>query len=119
MIIQQMNGTYQCKANNLKPLYKQAKTYVSQITNSNNNKQNDVVSFTFQHVYRNDNKIADKLANEAMDQKRSWETVTTAGEETNPTQASQQAIPLVRQASSRLVTRNKTGTISKELLREV
>ena len=29
---------------------------------------------TFEHVYREDNKIADGLANEAMDAKRSWMT---------------------------------------------
>ena len=35
------------------------------------------VSIDISHVYRDDNKVADALANEAMDERRSWRTEFT------------------------------------------
>lgn len=68
IIIMQLQGNYKCKAENLKPFYKEAKSIISDIE-----KKYDA-HFSFQHVYRKDNVVADRLANEAMDQRRSWDT---------------------------------------------
>lgn len=53
LIIQQMNGTYQCKSKNLMPLHKQAKSLVTEM------KSLAPMNITFEHVYREDNSVAD------------------------------------------------------------
>ena len=69
LIIQQLKGNWKCKHDSLKPLFRESQGLVADmkkiVTNS-------VVSFD--HVYREQNKVADQLANEAMDQRRSWIT---------------------------------------------
>lgn len=96
LIIQQMRGAYQCKSKNLVELYQEAKALVAEM------KQLAPVKVTFEHVYREDNSVADgkenvwfenrdvdtmlltrlaqfisstALANEAMDTERSWTTI--------------------------------------------
>ena len=81
LIIKQMNGQYQCKNAKLMPLYDDCRSIASQLKmmeHGNSNMQGvDAgkkcrVSIDMSHVYRNDNKVADALANEAMDERRSW-----------------------------------------------
>jgi ribonuclease HI len=52
LVIKQMNGEYQVKSTNIKDYYDRAIRLAREIP-----------SLTFQHVYRNDNKRADELAN--------------------------------------------------------
>lgn len=72
LIIQQLKGNWKCKHDSLKPLYQQCQRLIADI-------QNDVADseVSFDHVYREHNKVADELANEAMDQRRSWITSDT------------------------------------------
>ena len=83
LIIKQMNGQYQCKNAKLIPLYDDCRSIASQLKmmeHANLNGQVGAagtkcrVSIDMSHVYRNDNKVADALANEAMDERRSWRT---------------------------------------------
>eukprot|EP00978_Attheya_sp_CCMP212_P024665 scaffold77843_cov52-Attheya_sp.AAC.4 len=75
LIINQLLGSNACKSPSIRPLYEQSLQIVNDmkrlLTNSNDE---TVVTISFQHVYRKDNSVADGLANEAMDQKRSWTT---------------------------------------------
>ena len=57
LLVKQMRGEYRVKSPGLQPLYEQARTLTGQI--------GDV---TFEHVRREFNKEADRLANEAMDE---------------------------------------------------
>jgi len=79
LIIKQMNGQYQCKNAKLIPLYDNCRSIASQLkmmehSNSGDGLTNLRVSIDISHVYRNENKVADALANEAMDERRSWRT---------------------------------------------
>jgi len=56
LIVRQMNGEYKIKHANIVPLARAVKEVVSEFK-----------SVTFSHVYREDNKEADALANAAMD----------------------------------------------------
>lgn len=56
LLVQQMKGVYRVKHPGLQPLYQQARSLVRQIG-----------TVTFEHVRRESNKDADRLANEAMD----------------------------------------------------
>ena len=56
LLVQQMKGVYRVKHPGLQPLYEQAQALVRQIG-----------KVTFEHVRRELNKDADRLANEAMD----------------------------------------------------
>jgi len=55
LVIQQMTGKYQVKSNTLLQLYIKVKMLEKLFT-----------SIVYQHVYRNDNKRADELANAAI-----------------------------------------------------
>jgi probable phosphoglycerate mutase len=57
LLVQQMKGVYRVKHPGLQPLYEEARSLVSQIGR-----------VTFEHVRRELNKEADRLANEAMDE---------------------------------------------------
>ena len=57
LLVQQMKGVYRVKHPGLLPLYEQAKALIRQIG-----------KVTFEHVRRELNKDADRLANEAMDE---------------------------------------------------
>lgn len=57
LIVKQLQGAYRVKAPHLKPLYQQAKTLLAEFADV------DVA-----HVRREHNKVADKLANEAIDE---------------------------------------------------
>lgn len=57
LLVKQMTGQYKVKHPNLKPLYKKARILVGEL---------DLVEF--QHIPREKNSFADRLANEAMDE---------------------------------------------------
>lgn len=56
LIVEQMNGNWKVKNINIKPLFEQAKKSAE-----------NFVELSFHHVPREQNKIADQLANKAMD----------------------------------------------------
>lgn len=58
LMVEQMKGNYKVKHPDLKPLYDEAQTHLRNFSK---------VSFT--HVPREQNKIADQLANQAIDEK--------------------------------------------------
>ena len=60
LMVRQMNGQYKVTSPDLKPLYEKARSLVRQLD-----------KFTIQHVLREQNRQADKLANEAMDRGQS------------------------------------------------
>ncbi len=59
LIVEQMNGNYKVKNVGLKPLFEQAK-----------NLSENFAGISYKHVRREKNKVADQLANEAMDYAR-------------------------------------------------
>lgn len=69
LMVKQIKGQYQVKSPDLRPLYEEAKRRIAGLE-----------SFQIQHVLRNKNREADRLANEAMDQgmgkKRSFGVAT-------------------------------------------
>ena len=67
LLVKQMRGQYKVKSGDLKPLFERAKK-MSQ----------SFASFQIRHVYREQNREADALANEAMDE------VSGGGENRNP-----------------------------------
>ena len=74
LIIQQLRGNWQCKNDNIRPLYLRCQRLIHEI------RQIDKSSHvSFDHIYREQNKVADQLANEAMDQRRSWTTNESSG----------------------------------------
>ena len=56
LVINQVNGIFQCKSENLVPLYNKVKTFLSKLK-----------EYKCEHILRDKNKVADKLANIAMD----------------------------------------------------
>jgi ribonuclease HI len=62
LMVRQMNGQYRVKNAGLRPLYAQATQLAGQFR-----------SFKIGHVYREDNTDADRLANQAMNLKRTVE----------------------------------------------
>lgn len=58
LLVKQMNGQYRVKSEKILPLYEQATGFLSQFS-----------KWKIQHVYREKNKIADGLVNEALDLK--------------------------------------------------
>jgi ribonuclease HI len=80
LIVKQMNGIYACKSPKLKSFYQQSKSLVVAIKKRCKT-LGVTCDITFQHVYRENNTIADGLANEAMDAKRSW--MTSKGDDEN------------------------------------
>ena len=57
LVVNQLNDKWKVKSDNLKPIYKEIKKFTPQFT-----------FISFHHVYRKNNKRADALANEALDE---------------------------------------------------
>jgi ribonuclease HI len=57
LVVEQMSGNYKVKNEALRPLFEEVQRIVAQFS-----------SFKIQHVERAKNKVADQMANEAMDQ---------------------------------------------------
>jgi len=70
LLVRQINGAYKVKNHNLKPLYERAKQLISRLE-----------SFSIQHVYREENHEADRLANRTMDAARKAGHVSSRDEE--------------------------------------
>ena len=81
LIIQQLRGAYQCRNANIRPLFERSARLIDEMRGMGNDiggdggRQRSQVSLD--HVYRDKNKVADALANEAMDRRESWTTTTT------------------------------------------
>lgn len=73
LVVRQINGQYQVKSPDLKPLYLQAVALIKEI--------GDV---KVHHVFREGNTRADKLANLAMDSERKIEPLGSAGSPQRP-----------------------------------
>ncbi|KAL7548863.1 hypothetical protein ACHAWF_012125 [Thalassiosira exigua] len=71
LIIQQLKGVWQCKHSNIRPLFEQSRKLTSDLRALDTR-----CEVLFEHVYRDQNKVADALANEAMDHRRSWITTS-------------------------------------------
>src|SRR5580658_5698225 len=56
LMARQISGQYKVRSRDLKPLYEKARAMIAQME-----------SFSIRHVYREQNREADRLANEAMD----------------------------------------------------
>ena len=74
LIIQQLRGTWQCKHPNLVRLFEESQRLIDEIKQCASQECNLRCDISFNHVYREHNKVADALANEAMDQRKSWTT---------------------------------------------
>lgn len=84
LIMDQINGYSTCKNKNLHVIYMKCKKLITLIKDvskmklihckSSSDSQFIFVKLSLEHVYRKDNTIADGLANEAMDEKKSWTT---------------------------------------------
>jgi ribonuclease HI len=74
LIIQQLRGTWQCKHPNLIRLFEDSQRLIDEIKQCASQECNLRCDISFDHVYREHNKVADALANEAMDQRKSWTT---------------------------------------------
>jgi len=59
LVVEQMNGNYKVKNEALKPLYNEVQRIVAQFP-----------SFKIRHVLREENAVADEMANEAMDRQK-------------------------------------------------
>ena len=70
LLVKQMRGQYKVKSPDLKPLYERAKK-MSQA----------IAAFRIEHVYREQNKEADALANEAMDEANGKSPASAASSE--------------------------------------
>ena len=69
LMVRQMNGIYKVRSPELRPLYEQARTLAAKLKR-----------FRIEHVRREQNSEADRLANEAMDRKREASFSVTDGE---------------------------------------
>ena len=59
LVVKQIRGEYQVRNENIRPLHESAKRWIALIPR-----------FSIHHVRRENNKEADKLANQAMDARR-------------------------------------------------
>ena len=85
LMVKQIQGKYQVKSPDLKPLYEEAKRRIARLE-----------SFEISHALRHKNKEADRLANEAMDRgmKRPGSSVAPAVATPYPTKAAAPPIPI-------------------------
>lgn len=86
LMVKQIQGKYQVKSPDLKPLYEEAKRRIAKLD-----------GFQIEHALRHKNKEADRLANEAMDRgmKREGRTGVRMAETPHPNQAVAPPAPIV------------------------
>jgi len=73
LVIDHLNGYSLCKHINIKEIHTKCVAIIDDMKRNKSKAEHPFfVHITNEHVYRNDNAIADGLANEAMDSKRSW-----------------------------------------------
>ncbi len=58
LVVEQMKGNFKVKSENVKPLFEETRRLMAQFK-----------SFSIQHIPREQNKLADQMANEAMDRR--------------------------------------------------
>ena len=58
LVVEQMNGNYKVKSKDLRPIYEEVQKITQQFK-----------GFKIEHVRREQNKLADELANQAMDRR--------------------------------------------------
>jgi len=75
LIIQQVRGAFECKSPKLQAYHRSAKGLLQSIQKECHQQTGQACLLTLEHVYRENNKVADCLANNAMDAKRSWTSV--------------------------------------------
>jgi ribonuclease HI len=90
LMVKQMRGQYKVKSEELKPLFERAKK-MSQMFES----------FRISHVYREQNKEADALVNQALDE--------TSGSGTSS--GAKMGKPVVKDSTMRLIARYKDGVL--------
>jgi ribonuclease HI len=90
LMVKQMGGQYKVKSEELKPLFERAKK-MSQTFES----------FRISHVYREQNKEADALVNQALDE--------TSG--AGPASAAKLGKPVAKDSTMRLIARYKDGVL--------
>ena len=99
LVIEQLKGTWRCKHPNLQLVYQLCQKLIHEIKQMDTNS-----TVTCDHVYREQNKIADGLANEAMDKKRSWTTTTESTVDNNDDddddERKQAAVPVSKKRKS-------------------
>ncbi|KAL3931497.1 MAG: hypothetical protein SGBAC_011277 [Bacillariaceae sp.] len=74
LIIQQLRGAFECKSPKIKSYFRSAKSLIQKIQKECQQQSGQPCQLILEHVYRESNKVADSLANNAMDAKRSWTT---------------------------------------------
>lgn len=67
LVIEQLKGNNECRAENITGLYREAKRVLNELRRGG-------LQVELKHVFRSDNTEADMLANEAMNERRSWNT---------------------------------------------
>ena len=99
LVIEQLKGTWRCKHPNLQILYGLCQKLIHEIKQIDTNS-----TVKCDHVFRGQNKIADGLANEAMDKKRSWTTTTESSMDNNDDddddERKQAAVPVSKKRKS-------------------
>lgn len=91
LMVKQMRGQYKVKSGDLKPLFERAKKMSQTLE-----------SFRIDHVYREQNREADALVNQALD------------ETSRPGSSSSAEKPAVRENTMRLMARCKDGLLQPE-----
>ena len=108
LVIEQLKGNWRCKHPNLQTLYQLCQKLIHEIKQIDTNS-----TVTCDHVYREQNKIADGLANEAMDKKRSWTTTTESTvdhkSDTNEDERKLSAVPVSKKRKSGSVWESEKG----------
>lgn len=91
LLVKQMRGLYKVKSADLRPLHERARKMAGSLE-----------LFRIDHVYREQNREADALVNQALDE-------TSRG--ASATEASEAAKPVVRDETMRVVARYKNGQL--------
>ncbi|VEU39873.1 unnamed protein product [Pseudo-nitzschia multistriata] len=77
LILKQVRGEYACKSPKLRPYHSRAVALIEDLSRDCRRRLGCAPEIALEHVYRNHNEVADALANDAMDARRSWTTTTT------------------------------------------
>ena len=108
LIIEQQRGARQCKHANIKPLFHQSQQLITEMENMDSNS-----TVLYDHVYREQNKVADGLANEAMDTRKSWTTTSSGDGSDSPDDERKQSAVAVARKSKNINAPKAAVTIPK------
>ena len=93
LLVKQMRGHYKVKSDDLRPLFERARKMTQSLE-----------SFRIDHVFREQNREADALVNQALDETSRANTVSSTNPQRAPT----------KEATMRLVARYKDGLLQPE-----